>query len=150
MLAGCPKAEKSLRVARENSAKMASYGEKIVQANIDAFKAGEISRELLVELNGLTGAFVNGLGGYRQALAAAEAAVKAGDVDKTQLDYLYAIFDDQVVAAFFALLARFNVLKGPLGETVKTILASIRLTIRAIQGAFAASGYRGGIRYVSA
>jgi hypothetical protein len=137
MLTGCPKGERTIRLAREKSAEMAIYGEKIVQANIDAFKTAEISRELFTELTQLTGKFTVGLGEYRAALSAAEVAIKNGADPKSILDQLYGILDDKVVAAFFALLARANVLSGPHAETIRFILASLRLTIRAVQGAFA-------------
>lgn len=148
-MTGCPKVERSLRVAKENSAKMSTYGEKLIKANIDAFDAKEISPELLKELNALTGRFVSGVGVYRDTLAVVELAAKQGGADKKQIDYLYDVFDDQVVAAFFALLAKFNVLTGERAEIAKAILASIRLTIRAIQGAFSDARYDLGLPEVS-
>lgn len=152
-LTGCPKAEKTVRTAREKSAEIAVYGEKLIQANIDAFKAGEISQATLADLNKVTRVFVDGVGHYRSAIAAAELAVKNGTGDQSTVDTLYNVFDEKVVAAFFAILEKFSVLSGPHVETAKTIIAAIRLTIRAIQGAFSDARYQlelGEVNYVAA
>lgn len=142
-LTGCPKAEKSFRKARESSAKMAIYGEKIVQANIDARNAGEISQDLFRDLTSLTARYRDGLRIYREALTEAEKLAKSPAFDqKDALNKLSRLFDEQVVDAFLALTQKLNLISGSQSETIKTILASIRLTILAIQGAFSQAGVR--------
>ena len=141
LLTACPKAEtveKSLRKARESSAQMSIYGTKIVNANVEAYQAKEISPELFKELTVLTGKFSDGLKIYRDALDGAEKIfAQTKNLPSGTVNKLAAVFDEQVVATFLALADKLNLVRGAQAETIKTALASIRLTILALQGAFA-------------
>lgn len=145
VLTGCP-SSKTLRVARENSAKMSIHAAKLIQANIDALKAGELTQAEYNELTRLSGILVDGIGVYRSVVLG---AIESGNTDRSALDQIYDVFDDRVVAAFFALLARVNVLPGGKAEAVRAIISAIRITIRAIQGAFADARHELGLPEVN-
>lgn len=137
VLTGCPKGEKTVRQLREKSAELSVYGNKIVTAFGDAYRAGEITQDQLRTLNVATGAFTTALGAYRDALTAAERVVKeSGEVPPSTIQMLEKVLDDQVIVAFFEILAKVGVLPLAQSEVIKTILSGIRLTILSIRGAF--------------
>lgn len=130
------KAQKTYRTASEQSAKILTYGEGLLQANLDAVNAGKISPETLSKLNNVTNPFVTAITAYEKALDEAEKLIKANDgkIPAGLLDNLSDKFQF-VIDAFLAVTKEFNLL-GKHSETVATILTSIRLAILAIQGAF--------------
>jgi hypothetical protein len=140
MLTACPNREKTIRTAREASAQMKIYGVRLIQANIDAFKAGEISRDEFARLNALTGAFIEGVKIYGDALHEIEVIADGATIPKATIDKLAAIFDAHVVDKFFAILEKLKITPGANSETVKAIISAIRLTILSIQSAFATAG----------
>lgn len=136
-LTACPKAEKTIRTFREQSAKMSIYGGKLIDANKDAFQAKEISKELFAGLTDLSGKFRDGLKIYRDSVNDAEIAYKsAGKLPPGVLGKLQVLFNEKVVEAFSNLALKLELVTGTQSETIKSIVASIRLTILAIQGAF--------------
>lgn len=137
LLFGCPKGEKTVRELREKSAELSVYGTKIVRAFGAAFDAGEITQAQLCQLNVATGAFTEGLGAYRDALAVAERVVKEqGDIPAGTIQMLEKVLDDRVIAAFFDILIKVGAMPISQSEVIKTIISGIRLTILAIRGAF--------------
>lgn len=136
---GCPKAQalKTVRDLKVKSAQLSVYGTKLITAFGDANVAGEITREQLAGLNVGSKAFVEAVGIYREAIANAERIVSSGQsLPAGTLDRLNAILNDQVIAAFFDVLAKVGVLSIARSEIVKTTISAIRLTILAIRGAF--------------
>lgn len=132
-MSACPSA-KTLRDFKETSAKMKIYGIKLIQANIDAFKAGEISQADLAKLNAATGGFVEAVKIYDEALKQTEIIVKeTKTLPKDALDKLSIIFNEKVVDAFFKILEVLS--PNAQTETIKNIIAGIRLTILAIGAA---------------
>jgi hypothetical protein len=135
-LSGCPK--KTYRTAKEQSAQIQIYGIKLIEANIAAYKAGELTQAQFAELTTLTGRFRDGVAVYRAILNEAEKQVReTGAVEPPLLNRLESIFTNEVVNAFLAITQKFALLSPVQSETVKNILAGIRLAILAIQGAFA-------------
>lgn len=134
----CPeKAKKTFRKASEASAKLSIYGEKLIQANIDAFKAKEISPETFNKLNSLTGKFVDGMKIYEKALDDAELVIKtSGEIPAGTLEKLSLIFNEHVVDSFLEILTEFKVVGNENSEVIKTLLAGIRLAILTIQESF--------------
>lgn len=139
-LAGCPKAKNTYRSAKEASAKIQIYGIKLINANMDAFRAGEIDQPTFAELTRLTGRFVDGVEIYRTALAEAEKFLQQnGTIPADTLSRLNFLFNEQVVDAFLAITQKFGVLPEANSELVKTILAGIRLAVLTIADAFSAA-----------
>ena len=136
--AGCPKGQKSVRKARELSAQMQIYGIKLIEANIASFKANEITQNQLAELNKGTALYVKAIDVYRAAIREAETIVNSGKpLPAGTLNQISVILNSQVVEAFFDIMERLKIIPGAMSETVKNILAGIRLTILALQGVFA-------------
>lgn len=139
-LAGCPnkeKTQKTIRDFREASAQIQIYGRNLIKANTEAFQAGEIDQPTFAELTRLTGKFVDGVNIYRDALKEAEKLVDSGQIlPKDKFDALEVIFSEKVADAFLAITKRFNLIPELNTETVKTILAGIRIAIMTIQDAF--------------
>lgn len=137
-LLGCPKGEKTYRRAKEASATVQVYSLKLIQANIDVFKAGEISLETKDKIAGLTGKLVGGIRIYRNALAQNENSLKDGNaLDGNALATLNRIFDMQVIPPFLSILSEVNLLSGDKAELIKTIITSLRVAILTISDAFA-------------
>lgn len=135
---GCEKAEKTVRTARVQSAKLAVYGEKITVAFGNAFVAGEISREQLADLNVVTGKFVKGLGMYREAVSAAERIVKSGQpLPRDHLSALDVLFNTEVVAAFTAISTKLGLLTIGQSDKIKTLMNGAQLVILAIKALIA-------------
>ena len=130
--------KKTLRDFKEASAKMKIYGKDLIQANIDAFKANEISRDDLEKFNRVSRRFVEAVKIYDDALKTAETVMtKNENPPRTTLDKLNIIFEEQVVAEFFRILDTLKILPNANNETIKNIIAGIRLTILAIQAMLA-------------
>ena len=137
LTAGCPKGDKTIRELREKSAEMSIYGEKLVAAVGDAYRAGEISQEQLRQINVVTGAFVRGLGVYREAVSRTEQIIKNGEpLPRDALGVLNRLLDAQVVAAFFDVLVKIGGMPLANSVAIQAILSGIRLTILALQSAF--------------
>jgi len=147
----CPKkVEKTFRKASEASANLSIYGEKLIQANIDAFKAKEISFETFELLNELTRKFVEGVKIYEKALDEAEKLIKenGGQAPVGTLERLSKIFSAEVADKFTAILAKFKLISGEQSEAIKTAVAGINLAILAIREAFAGTrDIQGGFNY---
>lgn len=142
VMTGCPKGQKTVRTMKEKSAEMSIYGAKLVTAFGDAYRAREITQGQLAQLNVATKAFTIGLGAYRTAIAELERQVEANPtLPAGALDRLQVIFNDQVVATFFQILAAVGVVSLDKSQIIQTIISSIRLTILAIQGAFSEVRY---------
>lgn len=143
------KAKKTFRTASESSAKITIYGEKLIQANINALEAKEISPVTFQKLTRTTGFFVRGAAVYERALEETENLIKqrGGEIPPATLENLSKIFNEQVVSKFFDILREFDALSAEQSEYAKTILAGIRLAILAIQDAFAAARDLGGQNY---
>lgn len=135
VLTGCPKGEKTVRQLREKSAEMSIYGTKLITAFGEAYKAGEITQDQLRTLNTATGAFVTGVGIYREALAEAERQVKAGEAPKDVLGRVDRILDAQVIATFFKILERIAGLSVERSAAIQAILSAARVAILAIKNA---------------
>lgn len=137
LITACPKGERTVRELREKSAELSVYGNKLVTAIGDAYRAGEISQDQLRTLNTATGAFVTGLGVYRDAVATAERTVReSGNVPAGTIQTLERVLDDRVIAAFFEVMAKIGVMPLANSEAIKAIISGIRLTILAISSAF--------------
>lgn len=140
-LAGCPKAEKTARDFRAASAKIQIYAVELNRAHTAAFQNGEITREQLAELTGLIRRLSDGIDLYRSAVREAESFIKTGQtVPKDKFDLLRAVFSEKVIDAFFAVIAKINLVPGINTDAVKTILTGIRLAILKIEDAFAQTG----------
>ena len=139
-MTACPKAQKTYRSAKEASAKIQIYGTNLIQANIDAYKAKEISQADFAALNKLTGKFVEGVELYREALKEAEKILASGGtLPGGALDRLNAVFSEKVVDAFLKITEQLGVIPGGSSETIKNIVAGIRLAILTVQEAFASA-----------
>lgn len=137
ILAGCPKGERTVRQLREKSAEMSTYGTQIVKAFGDAYEEGEISQDQLRTLNVATGAFVTGIGVYRDALAEAERLVRNGDtLPPDTIGKIERILDAQVIATFFKILERVAGLPIERSQVIQGIISGIRITILALKNAF--------------
>lgn len=137
-LLGCPKGEKTYRKAKEASATVQIYSLKLIEANIDAYKAGEISLETKDKFAKLTGKLVKGISVYRNILGQAEKTLKNGNaLDGNALATLNRVFDMEVVAPFLSILSEVNLLSGDKAELIKTIITSLRVAILTISDAFA-------------
>lgn len=133
----CP-AKKTFRELKETSAKMKIYGTNLIQANIDAFRAGEVTQADLTKLNRVTRRFMEAITIYDDAIRAAETvANQTANVPTTTLDKLRIILDEQVVTEFFAVLDILRVLPIANSDKFKSIISGIRLTILAIQATVA-------------
>lgn len=139
LLTGCPKADKSLREAREASAKIQVQAIGIIKANTAAFKAGEIDLETFSALTHATGKLVDGIKFYRARLAEAEAVYKATKEmpPKSTLDALAIVFDQRVAGVVLDLVAMLKIVSGPRMEEVRVIVAAIQLVIASIRQLFA-------------
>lgn len=136
----CPKAQNTYRAAKEASAKIQIYGTKLIDANIAAYKAKEISQADFAALNRLTGTFVEGVEIYRAALKEAEKILASGGtLPKGTLDRLDLVFNEKVVDAFLAMTQKLGVIPGVNTEAIKSIVAGIRLAILTVQEAFASA-----------
>ena len=136
-LLGCPKGEKTYRTAKEASATMQIYSLNLIQANIDAFNAGEISLAHKDAIAKLTGRLVQGIDVYRRALAQTEDLLKTGKpLDGNTLATLNSIFDNEIVVPFFNVLNVTNLISGDKANLIKTIISSLRAAILTISDAF--------------
>lgn len=134
----CPSSQKTIRKATELSAQMQIYGTKLIVANRESFQAQEITLAQFKTLNDGTEFYIKAVDVYRDAVKTAAEVIKNNpDGAKTTLDKLSLLFNDKVVDAFFKILEKLNVIPGANSETVKAIIAGIRLTILAITQLFA-------------
>lgn len=135
-LTACPKANKTLRTLRESSAKLSIYGTNIIHANIEAYKANEISANLFKDLTAFTGRYRDAVKIYRDSLDAAESIYKSTkNLPPGTIEKLSKLLD-AVVSAFTDLTTKLNLVTGSQANTIKNIIASVQLTFLALQGAF--------------
>ena len=140
VLMACPRGEKTFRKAQEASVKVQIYSLKLIEANVAAYKAGEISLETKDKIAALTGKLVKGIKIYRNAVGNSEQMLKNGQpLDGNSLATLNRIFDMEVVAPFLGVLTQINLLSGDKSELIKTIISSIRVAIVTISDTFAQS-----------
>lgn len=159
LLAGCSSADKTLREAREASARIQIHTLGIIKANTAAFRAGEIDLDTYAALTHATGKLVNGIKFYRARLKEVEIAYKAlkdaeaaatsdalrvsaenatKDFLRKSLVTLSAVFGENVAGVVVDLLSMAHVLpQGPKADEIKAILAGVQLIVEATLGLFA-------------
>jgi hypothetical protein len=131
-LTGCPGGAKSIRSAKEQSAKLKIYGRNIIRANVAGFKAGEISRSDLQVLNLATAKYIGAVAALDEGIKAAELASKAGGA-KFDLDALERILNSEVVPAFVEMLGKLKLLPAGGSGIVQQAILGIQLTIAALR-----------------
>lgn len=133
---GCPGGEKTVQKARQASAKLSVFGEKLIEANIDAFRAGEISLDQFRSLNNVTRKYVDGVRAYRAAVDIAEKAIAAGADAKTSLAKVQTVF---LTAANLAaeLAEQLKLITGSQAEIVRNIIVGIEIALATISSFFA-------------
>lgn len=137
---GCPwSGNTTVQKARAASAKLSVLGEKVIQANIDAYKAGEISVDQFRSLNKVTRKYVDGVRAYRAAVEIAENAIKAGADARTELGKIQAIFLTASNAAV-DLAQELKLITGSQAETVRNIIVGIELALSTVATFFAEAG----------
>lgn len=134
---GCPSGEKTtIREFKEASAKMSVHGQKIIQANIDAFKAKEITAGQLADLNSVTRQFTNAVKVYREAIKVAERTIAAGEETVNGAAQRLRVVFTSVQQAYLNLSNSIKGFPGANSEKAQAILAGIDLSISIITALF--------------
>lgn len=141
--------KKTLRDFKNASAQMKIYGINFTRANIDSFKAGDLSKDDLRILNRATRRYLEAVKIFDAEIKVAEQIIKdSKSAPKTTLDKLRVVFSEQVVAEFNRILDTLAQIPGANNEKVKNIIASIRLTIATIESLLSETESQGELNYV--
>jgi hypothetical protein len=111
----------------------------LINANTEAFKAGEIDIDTFAALTHATGRLVEGIKFYRVELAKVETAAEVAKANpgKDVLNTLFVIFDSRVAGVVIELATMLKVISGPQSEKIKAIIAGLQLLISSMKGLFA-------------